>query len=59
MAWCKIDNLAALTLALIYAACGGDSGSNASNDDMNSGNASQDGIMNSNASDSWSEPIVS
>lgn len=59
MAWYKIGNFAALTLALIYAACGGDSGSNASNDDMNSGNASQNGIMNSNASDSWSEPIVS
>ena len=32
MAWNKIGNLAALSLALIFAACGGDSGSNASNE---------------------------
>ena len=36
MAWNRIGNFAALSLAFIFAACGGDSGSNASNDDVNS-----------------------
>lgn len=36
MAWKRIDYFAVLSLALIISACGGDSGSNASNDDANS-----------------------
>lgn len=36
LAWNRIGNLAALSLAFIIAACGGDSGSNVSNDDVNS-----------------------
>ena len=36
MLWIKTCNIAALSLAFIFAACGGDSGSNASNDDVNS-----------------------
>ena len=36
MALNKIGNLAALSLAFIFAACGGDSGSNVSNDEVNS-----------------------
>lgn len=35
MAWNKIGNLAALSLSLILAACGGDSGSNASSENIN------------------------
>ena len=57
MAWNKIGNLAALSLALIFAACGGDSSSNASNE--NSGESIQNELINSNASNSWSEPAVS
>lgn len=37
MAWYKIGNFAALSLALVFAACGGDSGSNASNGENHSG----------------------
>ncbi|MBR2089447.1 MAG: hypothetical protein IJ905_03560 [Fibrobacter sp.] len=36
MLWIKTCNIAALSLAFIFAACGGDSGSNVSNDDVNS-----------------------
>ena len=36
MAWNKIGNLAAFSLALIFAACGGDSGNNASTEDPSS-----------------------
>ena len=59
MAWNKIVNLAALSLALIFAACGGDSGSNASNESGNSRESSQNELINSSASDSWSESRVS
>ena len=34
MAWDKIGNLAVISLAIVFAACGGDSGNNASNDEV-------------------------
>ena len=43
MAWNKIGNLAALSLALIFAACGGDSGSNASNEEPGSSTSTKSG----------------
>ena len=43
MAWNKIGNLAALYLTLIFAACGGDSGSNASNEDLGSSASTKSG----------------
>ena len=36
MAWNRIGNVAALSLALIFIACGGDSGNNMSNDEPSS-----------------------
>lgn len=44
MAWNKIGNLAALlSLALIFAACGGDSSSNVSNEDLGSSTSTKSG----------------
>lgn len=59
MAWNKIGYLAAFSLVLIFAACGGDTGSNVSNENGNSGESIQNEPINSSASNSWSESAVS
>ena len=43
MAWNKIGNLAAFSLVLIFAACGGDSSSNVSNEDLGSSTSTKSG----------------
>lgn len=59
MTWNRIGYIAALSLAFVFAACGGDSGSNVSNENGNSGESIQNEPINSSASNSWSASAVS
>ena len=55
----RIGIFAALFLVFIYAACGGDSGSNASNENVNCRESTKNELLNSSASDLWSESAES